>query len=463
MSGVSNPPAYADGIFQHTIDAKIGDRDVKLFLRINPPVLTTESKQDAFMQFRLYDANTNETIPHTTYRITVTKGNLNQEGDALLKDFFHAHNGELTLKIQPQEGELTIYGTREDFQKAWVADPSGTINIKGPILLDGGLYHFNIVIFGVDYDTNIFPPGEEPKFESWLSVGDVFHENIEYQNQNYNTTIISYYDKVNNFDFNQDTTTISWSMPFDWNASRIESTQIFVHEELKIPKSLAGVGDSLAFEATANEMPLSGSTLSVDPFSSENDLTLHYLIDKGRLLRMADQVSDDTQDMTFTLALGANATVHTTGEMVTDTGGIGVAVEWTPSQLDADNESTIKLEFSDAFSNAKIDDDVSYDLRILNVAGDEIFNLENLVAEGGTDTQIIDFPNNDNYRIEVKVTGLMREGQPVDETRNGIARGIVVVPEFPVGAILAVAGILGGLIIIQRFLKRNPSPGHGLM
>ena len=53
------------------------------------------------------------------------------------------------------------------------------------------------------------------------------------------------------------------------------------------------------------------------------------------------------------------------------------------------------------------------------------------VAEGGTVMQTIDFPANENYRMEVEVTGIARDGQSIDQTRNGIARGIVVVPEFP--------------------------------
>jgi hypothetical protein len=44
-------------------------------------------------------------------------------------------------------------------------------------------------------------------------------------------------------------------MPFDWNTSRIEDTNIFVHEEVKIPKSLAGIGDTTSFTATVNGNP----------------------------------------------------------------------------------------------------------------------------------------------------------------------------------------------------------------
>ena len=39
--------------------------------------------------------------------------------------------------------------------------------------------------------------------------------------------------------------------------------------------------------------------------------------------------------------------------------------------------------------------------------------------------------------MEVEVTGIARDGQSIDQTRNGIARGIVVVPEFPTDSVPA--------------------------
>jgi hypothetical protein len=59
--------------------------------------------------------------------------------------------------------------------------------------------------------------------------------------------------------------------------------------------------------------------------------------------------------------------------------------------------------------------------------------------------------------MEVEVTGIARDGQSLDQTRNGIARGVVVVPEFPTGSLItliAVTSIMSGVIImLRRFLK----------
>jgi hypothetical protein len=458
-----NQKAFADGLTVETFSATLGGRNAQLLVQVNPPILTDASRNDAYMLFRLYDANNNQTIKYTTFFISVEKGVGKDAVTVMPSTLFHTESGLLRLKVQPAEGDLQIFGTQEQFLNAWVADPGGTVNIKGPLFLEGGIYHIRIEIFGIDSIRNIFAEEDIPKFDSWLSVGDVSTENIEYRGQPYNITIISYYDRVRDFNFDSSNQHFTWSMPFDWNVSRIESTNIFVHEEVRIPKSLAGIGDASSFTATVSGNPISGRMLAVDPYSSQQELTLHYLINKNDVINMASKVSDGTSGMTFTLAPSTAQNAQTTGEMLTDTGNINVLVEWAPAQLNANTESTLTLTFSDGFSGQRITNDVNYNLRILDNNGSQVYNQTGLVAKGGTATQTIDFPTNENYHIEVQVTGIARDGQPVDQTRNGIARGTVVVPEFPAGALAAAAaitGIIGTIIIIlQRFVKITPGLG----
>jgi hypothetical protein len=453
--GVPSQKAFADGLTQEMFSASLGGREAELLVKVNPPILTDASQDEAYMLLRLYDANNNQTIRATSYIITVQKG-IGENAEEIFTDVFYTDSGLLQLKIQPAEGPVEFFGTREQFLNALVADPGGTVNIRGPMFLEGGIYHLRIDILGIDNIRNLFPPDQIPRFDSWLSVGDVFTESVEYEGQPYNTTIISYYDQVGDFNFDASKQQMSWSMPFDWNVSRIETTNIFVHEEVKIPKSLAGLGDATSFAATVNGNPISGRMLAVDPYSSEQDLTLHYLVNKGDIINIADKVPEDSSEMTFTLAPATGENVQTTGEMLTDSGNVNVLVEWTPSQLSAGTDSTLALAFSDGFSGQRITDDVGYNLRILDHNGTQVYSKSDLVAEGGAGTQTIDFPSNENYRMEVEITGIMKDGQPVDQTRNGIARGTVVVPEFPAAALIAAAGIIGAVIAAQRFARKMP-------
>ena len=453
-------PSFGDGLTSETFSATLGNRNAELLVQVNPPILTDASRNDAFLLFRLYDANNNQTIKYTTFFITIEKG-VGENAEVIMPPtLFHTESGLLRLKVQPAEGQLQIFGTQEQFLNAWVADPGGTVNIQGPLFLEGGLYHLRVEIFGVDSIRNIFPDENIPRFDSWLSVGDVFTQNVDYQGQSYNTTIISYYDRVGEFSFDGNNEQFTWSMPFDWNASRIGNTNIFVHEEVKIPKSLPGIGASTSFAATVNGNPISGRMLSVDPYSSQQDLTIHYLINKNDVLNMASGIPEGDSGMVFTLAPATSQNAQTAGEMLTDTGNINVVLEWAPAQLEANTQSTLKLSFHDGFTGERIADDVNYNLRIFDKNGSQVYSQTGLVAEGGSGSQPIDFPANDDYRIEVEVTGIARDGQSIDQTRNGIARGTVVVPEFPTSSVVTGAAIAGitaaGTIMLRRFIKIQP-------
>ena len=66
-----NTKAYADGLTQENLPpASVGNRQASLFVKINPPILTTDSKGNAYMQFRLFDQKDNQTIQHVTYEMT---------------------------------------------------------------------------------------------------------------------------------------------------------------------------------------------------------------------------------------------------------------------------------------------------------------------------------------------------------------------------------------------------------
>jgi hypothetical protein len=621
VSEYFNQKAYADGLTQENLPpATVGNRKASLFVKVSPPILTTDTKGNTYLQMRLFDANTNETIQHVTYDITVTKGT-SQAGSGtkpILRDFFHAHNGLLTLKIEPINttgGQVTINGERDPFQNAWVADPGGTINIRGPVLNQGGLYHVHIEIFGIDNDRNLFIPEQAPKFDSYLSVGDVYRNNIVDSGQKHNTTLISYYDKINDFKFNPNTKNITWQMPFDWNLSRIKQQNIFVHEELRLPKSwksFVGSGFAGSFNATVNGIPVTGRSLAIDPFSYPDALVLHYLINKDDIIKIAEarqkllehpeqqhqgnassvatknssssslpvnassvgsttnsnktattqptaktsntttisattkrsglgspsatvnktaydygynsnsmnsDVSDIhlgkgttvyTQDvvkpkllliadntsgipnantnknnnatsgasdsglnkqkapdegvMTFALMSNAEsnkgkpaaaATAQTSSDLVTDTGAIHVIVSWSPNPLEPTKESTVKIQFSDAMTSGSLNSDVKYDLMILDKNGTTAVKKENLVAKNGLGTETVAFPAKDVYQLEIKIKGLQKTGSVPDLSRNGIARGYVVVPEFPsfTGSALLISGLFAFAIFFTRRFK----------
>jgi len=221
-------PAFGDGLTQENLPpASVGDRDASLFIKISPPILTEDTVGDTTLELKLFDANTGEPIKHTSMFITVEK-----DDELLMRGLFHTHSGDLLLKIQPTDldvNDVIVYGTTEPYLRGWMSS-NDQISVKAPVLLNAGLYHFSIEIFGIDFDKNIFSTSDTPKFESWLSVADIFDEKIIHQGTTFDTPIISYYDVISNFNFDDTASAITWSMPFNWDVSRLESQNIFVNQ-----------------------------------------------------------------------------------------------------------------------------------------------------------------------------------------------------------------------------------------
>lgn len=420
--------AFSDGLFQENLPpATVGDRVASLFTKVNPPILTSESSENRFFELRLYDAMTGDNISNVNYFIAVTKGD-----QLLMRDLFYSKAGPLKIQVIPRQGPVTVYGSTEPFLRGWMSE-TGEITVQGPILLEGGLYHFAIEIFGIDNPRNIFTPESAPRFDSYLSVGDIFNENITYNNIVYNTTLISYYDRIHSFNFDPKDLVLSWEMPFDWNLSRIEGANIFVHEEFRIPKSFSQFGNATSFTATVNEQPVLGRSLAIDPFSSADILIIHYLLTKSDIIKLAERsnvTANSNDTMKFTLTPTAPESMQTSTDLITDAGGIRVFLLWAPNPPVVGSETILTLNFSDSLSDSSLRADVNYDLAIRSSDGEEIVKKDSLIAMNGTSTQTLSFPGSGHFQIEVNIRSLRYIDQTsVDLPQNEVARGFVVIPK----------------------------------
>ena len=419
--------AFSDGLFEENLPpASVGDREASLYTKINPPILTSDSKENTFFELRLFDAKTDETIKFVSYFITVEK-----DGQLLMRDLFHSPEGPLKLKINPTtSGSVNVFGSTEPFLGGWTSE-TGDITINGPLLLEGGLYHFAIEIFGIDSPRNIFTPDKAPRFDSWLSVGDVYRDDIMDGGKNYNITLISYYDQIQKFKYDSQESNMSWIMPFNWDLKRIQDNNIFVHEEIKIPKTLTKFSETNAFDALANGNPLIGRSIALDPFTEENNFIIHLLLNKADIIKIAETMNNNANTnankMTFSLSPSQQKILETTPEVVSDIGAILVKFNWDEEIL-SNQDTNLQLAFSDALSTEELKGDIKYDIIVYDKSGTKVVTKQDLVANAAKDSQIIKFPSKGIYQIELHIKGITYpDSATPDETRNGIARGTVVV------------------------------------
>jgi hypothetical protein len=315
--------AFADGLTQEQLSASLGNRKADLLIKMNPPVVTTETLsqgQKPTVQFRLFDSNTNQSFNHVTYYIIIEK-----DGKRLLSNMFHDHNGDLILQLNPVNATgksaaantTSISGGEPDpLLDIVTASENNPITVSGPIFVRGGLYHFIVRIETVDSDYSMLPNNQEPIYDSWLSIGNTVNKQISIDGKQIPVKIISYYDKLSNFGFDNKTMQINFDMPFNWNVSRINNTSIFVHQEVTVPKANAFTAKE-SFIGKVNGIDISKDVM-VDNTNPQKDV-IHVMIPKNNLVQLADQVNKNGQAsrglMQFTLQPGGIAATTSSGSM----------------------------------------------------------------------------------------------------------------------------------------------------
>jgi hypothetical protein len=301
-------PKYvkADGLFQEQLSASFGDRTTDLIIKMMPPVVTTETlenqSQKPVIQFKLYDPATKEGFKHVTYYITIEK-----DGKKLLSDWFHDHKGDLKIEMKPSDAEsITVYGEPDPILQAFTGTDRNPVIATGPIFSEGGLYHFKVRVTTIDYDRSFIPDDKQPEYDGWLSVGAVENQQVSLGDDNsvkkpIPVQIISYYDELSDFTFDPSTKEMQFTMPFDWNVTRLEANNLMVHQEVNLPKPSELSSES--YVGTINGMNVT-KDLMVDPTNSTKDV-VHFMIPKPVVMEIAQQVTKSGQAgdglMKFTL------------------------------------------------------------------------------------------------------------------------------------------------------------------
>src|SRR5919107_791841 len=455
--------AFGDGLFMEELSASFGNRKADLLIKMTPPVVTTETlqtqDQKAVIQFKLFDSNTKEGIKHVTYFITIEK-----DGKKLLSNWFHDHKGDLRLQIRPKNTELvTVYGEPDPILQAYMGTENSPVIAEGPVFLEGGLYHFIVRIVTIDFDRTIIPDDKQPVYDAWLSVGLTEEQQITVDGKQIPIQILSYYDKINDFKFNESKMQMEFTMPFDWNTTRLEKNKVLVHQEVTVPKS-SEFAAKRSYVGTVNDMDVTKNVV-LDDTDPQKDI-IHFMIPKNQVVQIAEQVNNNSEQavsdepMKFTLQPGGigapaaaaaaaatststnntntitsgnnqtqqvssppNATSTTTTttsepiEKLTDGGTYKVKMSWSPATIDSKTPTTFNIEFLDPKSNQKIVDNVQYDFMIMPAEDLEtmITHRASKIAQNGSAQQSFTFTDEHvGSSAMVRVSNINNTGEFVD-------------------------------------------------
>jgi len=346
--------------------------------RINPQQITIS----------LIDFNSKITLRDVTFLIKSYRGE-----QFLFENEFQSHNGILTFNftstntdsIQIQEIK------KENFFNSLIGLENKVINVTGPKLGNGGLYKFDISIITADvYSKKLDVP---LKFNAGISIAQTSKHEISHPDFGPQIiSVVTYYDEINNFQYDIESKEITFSMPFEWSINNINQTSA-VHEELQIPKTF---GDLLVsgFSIYVNGVKLPDNVSTIDDFFYENRVA-HFIISQKELWTIYNNDSNQN-GMNFLIQPNLNDNQLSS---VTENGQFRILVSWEPENLKSNSKATIYFDVTDIFlKNRPIA--VNYDFSITQ-------NDKIIFEESGISSDSKDKHNIAEFTIPDDISGIV--------------------------------------------------------
>lgn len=410
-------------------------------VEIYPPTLDTKNlPEEAFIRIRIFDANTNNNIPSVSYNIRVTQG-----GKLLLLDNFFAPDGDLWLRIKPDPKmrQVTINASQEPTGlPKWIGSFDHPVDIRGPLLTDGGLYEFKIEIWSIDTPKQLLEP--TLNFNAYVTVATI----QEYEAPIGRVEVRSFYDKILTLDYKQDNSAITFTMPMNWDKKYLQQVP-FIHQEVVFddPSKVAE-----KYTGLLNGFRLPENNIVID--RSAEQPVIHFMIFNNTLQKIADHFAEmgvQPKIAEFTLIPG-EVEVGTpldveTGQLskYSAKGAYHISVS-VPDIIEPMKPTAFTINIMDANSGAF--KDVLYQFVVIK-DGQEIAR-RNGATVGGSSVEYFTFTDQHAGPVTIR---LEKIGNSEEEN---VEFAVTVAPEFP-WAMFALIGALGSALAITRGLNRFPA------
>ena len=411
-------PFLVDNAFAHGLGGDVaapigfGDMEVTVFTQLDPSDITVGQIDSANLSVRFYDTLTNINLDKVTYRVELWRAD-----ELLARSLFYDKDGTLDIEIKPKFGcsadklwKCTqYYGEIETTSGGLFARGEGKPVINGPIFDKGGLYNIRVDIEGATSPKVMV--AEPLSFETFVSIAQEQNFFIKTASaQEFPVIVKTYYDEVENFQYSKSSHAISFKMPFDWTPEYIEQVQV-VHQEIRVPKSFDPYSAETSFVGYVDGVKVDQRALLIDPYSSETENIVHFLITGNELKRINDELGPSHQasgEMFFELM--PEGTVQKNSFNVTFENGYTAFVAWE-TKYGAGQE--IPFEFSFFNANGELVKDTIYAYALVDpqgkqfnvVTGDNPEEFVGVKALEGISTEPIYIPTEGIYTLNLTLTG----------------------------------------------------------
>ena len=221
----------------------------------------------------LFETESSGGISNVSFEVVLIKND-----QQLFKNNFERDDGILMMNLVPSD-DSDVQIINQETVASFLGLASDQFNLKGSVFENGGLYMFNVKILTVNNYNNLL--SEPVEYELGISIPETTYYEINDKNfGKQELGIITYFDQITEFNYDQSNKQIKFSFPFNWDQKTIDQTTV-IHEEVIIPKTF---GDLLAsrFTASLNGIALPETAINVDDFSGEKR-TIHVVVTQSEL------------------------------------------------------------------------------------------------------------------------------------------------------------------------------------
>ena len=450
--GIFTIPAVLPDAFGHGLGGDQAEplsfdgMEVTVRTDLTPSDLTIGDIDDVNMKIRFFDTLTDTTLEKVTYRIEMWRS-----GDLLARNLFYDMDGRLDVEIRPKAGceeaepwKCTVYGGSEHVSAPEALyvfgeacddnnlDTCARPTITGPVFDKGGLYNIRVDIEGAESPRTQL--ASLLSYDTFVSIAQEQNFVIQTANaQEIPVIVKTYYDEVENFQFDTSDNSISFDMPFDWSPDYVNLVEV-VHEEVRVPKSFVPYAEGKQFQGFVNGVEIDQRALLNDPYSYDDTNIVHFLVTKNDLQTINDTLGPDNYDnrmMNLKLIPLEEVSKNKAEFYLVDT----INYEQVPTDVSISWEGSYganqEIPFEFAFFNESGDllSDVRYGYAVIDENEQELFKYspEDMITPGivsieGIDVQRIYVPSEGPLRIDVWVYGV---GLDYDPTYAGIGSTII--------------------------------------
>lgn len=382
------------------------------------------------------NTETNEPAKNVTFLIGLFHSN-----EMIFRNYFFAENGVLPITVLSQQGydNFVINGEQDSILGAYHATESSPIEIAGPVFDAGGLFTFEIEVRTIDEPTNIIEDSGVYRADLTL-VETTSHPQKDAEGNDVEFRMKSYFDQIQNFQYDPVGKTVTFEMPFDWSEDSMSHVTV-VHEEVHFPKHFIEFL-SPSYSGYANGIELFKSSVSIDDYTEEDERIVHFVLlqDHLRFLKNEMKKSDEPLPDNIVFTLTTNEKISFPLEAFTKSEDFKVNLSWDPIDLEPGVETNFVFTIRDGRTNEPLrNSDYSF---VIIQNGEELHRVSGTATIGGEFTKFT-FGEDQTGPMTIKFENIRNTGQETEF-------GIMIAPEFGTVVMLILGVSLIGLIAISK-------------